>query len=87
MFQLNIPYTWVVSTKYTANNFSRRYFHMCFAGPSMDNSADADQMSPDVALHLDLHFNEVYLYPKLITHILHAWRYGKLTVYRTNCLF
>ena len=37
---------------------------MCFAGPSMGNSADADQMLPDVALHLGL---EVYLYPKLIT--------------------
>ena len=46
---------------------------MCFAGPSMGNNADADQMSPDVALHLGL-----YLYPKLI---LHAWRYSKLTVY------
>ena len=28
---------------------------MCFAGPSMGNSADADQISPDVALHLGLH--------------------------------
>ena len=36
---------------------------MCFAGPSMCNSADADQMSPDVSPLL----NEVYLYPKLIT--------------------
>ena len=36
---------------------------MCFAGPSMGNSADADQMSPDVSSLL----NEVYLYPKLIT--------------------
>ena len=36
---------------------------MCFAGPSMDNSTDADQMSPDVSSL----FNEVYLYPKLIT--------------------
>ena len=41
--------------KYTANNFSRRHFQMCFAGPSMGNSADADQMSPGVALHLGLH--------------------------------
>ena len=53
--ELNLPYTWDVSSKYTANNFSRRYFQMCFAGPSMGNSADADQMSPDVALHLGLH--------------------------------
>ena len=36
---------------------------MCFAGPSMGNSADTDQMSPDVSSLL----NEVYLYPKLIT--------------------
>ena len=36
---------------------------MCFAGPSFGNSADADQMSPDVSSLL----NEVYLYPKLIT--------------------
>ena len=28
---------------------------MCFAGPSMGYSADADQLSPDVALHLGLH--------------------------------
>ena len=34
---------------------------MCFAGPSMGNSADADQMSPDVSSLL----NEVYLYPGL----------------------
>ena len=39
----------------TANNFSRRYFQMCFAGPSMGNSADADQMAPDVAFHPGLH--------------------------------
>ena len=44
-----------VSTKYTANNFSRLFFQMCFTGPSMGNSADADQMSTDVALHLGLH--------------------------------
>ena len=43
--------TWDV----TANNFSRRHFQMCFAGPSMGNSADADQMSPDVAFYLGLH--------------------------------
>ena len=42
MLQLNLPSTWDI----TANNFSRRYFQMCFAGPSMGNSADADQMSP-----------------------------------------
>ena len=54
--KLNLPSTWDVSTKYTANNFSRRYFQVCFAGPSMGNSAEADQMSPDVALHLGLHF-------------------------------
>ena len=35
---------------------------MCFAGPSMGNSADADQMSSDVSSML----NEVYL-SKLIT--------------------
>ena len=51
MFQLNLPSTWDV----TAKNFSRRHFQMCFAGPSMGNSADADQMSPDVAFHLGLH--------------------------------
>ena len=59
MLQLNLPSTWDI----TANNFSRRYFQMCFAGPSMGNSADADQISPDVSSLL----NEVYLYPKLIT--------------------
>ena len=48
---------------YYRNNLSRRYFQMCFAGPSRGNSADADQMSPDVSSLL----NEVYLYPKLIT--------------------
>ena len=36
---------------------------MRFACPSIGNSADADQMSPDVSSLL----NEVYLYPKLIT--------------------
>ena len=51
MFQLNLPSTWDVSTKYTA----RRHFQMCFAGSSMGNSADADQMSADEALHLGLH--------------------------------
>ena len=55
MFQLNLPSTWDFSTKYKANNFSRRYFQMRFAGPSIGYSADADQMSPDVALHLSLH--------------------------------
>ena len=45
----------LTSIKYTANNFSRRQFQMYFAGPSMGNSADADQMSPDGALHLGLH--------------------------------
>ena len=55
MFQLNLPSTWDVSTKYTANNFSRRFFQMCFGGLSMGNSADAYQMSPDVALNLGLH--------------------------------
>ena len=59
MLQLDFPSTWDI----TANNFSRRYFQMCFAGPSMGNSADADQISPDVSSLL----NEVYLYPKLIT--------------------
>ena len=51
---------------------------MCFAGTSTGNSADADQMLPDVASLL----NKVHLYPKLINHrphVLHAWRYGKLT--------
>ena len=51
---------------------------MCFAGPSMGNSADADQMSPDSLL------NEVYLYPELISNhwpqVLHVWRYEKLTI-------
>ena len=59
MLQLNLPSIWDI----TANNFSRRYCQMCFAGSSMGNSADADQMSPDVSSLL----NEVYLYPKLIT--------------------
>ena len=53
---------------------------MCFAGPSMGNSADADQMSPDVSSLL----NEVYLYPELINNhwpqVLHVWRYDKLTI-------
>ena len=52
---------------------------MCFIGPSMGNSADADQMSPDVSSLL----NEVYLHPKLITawpQVLHVWRYDKLTI-------
>ena len=53
--KFNLTSTWDVRTKYTANNFSRHYFQMCFAGPSMGYSADANQMSPDVALHLGLH--------------------------------
>ena len=36
---------------------------MCFAGPSMGNSADTDQMSPDLSSLL----NEVYLYSELIS--------------------
>ena len=48
MLVLNILYI-------TANNVSRQHFQMFFAGPSMGNSADADQMSRDVALHLGLH--------------------------------
>ena len=72
--------------KYTANYFSRRYFQMCFAGPSMGNSADADQMSPDVALHLGLH--EVYLYPKLITGLTFYMHGDTASLQcRTNCLF
>ena len=73
MFQLNLPSTWDVSTKYTANNFSRRHFQMCFAGPTMGNSADADQMSPDVALHLGHEVANHW------PQVLHAWRYDKLT--------
>ena len=49
---------------------------MCFAGPSMGNSADADQMSPDVSSLL----NEVNLYPKHWPQVLHVWRYDKLTI-------
>ena len=69
MLQLNLPSTWDI----TGNYFSRRYFQMCFIGPSMGNSADADQMSPDVSSLL----NEVYLHPK---QVLHVWRYDKLTI-------
>ena len=39
---------------------------MCFAGPLMGNSADADQMSPMGNSGSSL-LNEVYLYLKLIT--------------------
>ena len=53
---------------------------MCFAGPSMGDSADANQMSPAVSSLL----NEVYLYPELISNhwpqVLHVWRYDKLTI-------
>ena len=49
---------------------------MCFAGPSMGNSADADQMSPDVSSLL----NEVNLYQKHWPQVLHVWRYDKLTI-------
>ena len=81
MFQLNLPSTCDV----TADNFSRRHFQMCFAGPSMGNSADADQMSPDVAFHLGL---EVYLYPKLITG-LKFYMHGDTTSlqFYLGCLF
>ena len=80
MFQLNLPSTWDVSTKYTANNFSRRYFQMCFAGPSMGNSADVDQMPPDVELHLGLQSSLLVSKVNHWPHILHACIYGKLTV-------
>ena len=74
MFQLNLPSTWDV----TANNFNRRHFQMCFAGPSMGNSADADQMLPDVAFYLGLHclISKTNYWPQ----VLHAWRYDKLTI-------
>ena len=62
MLQLNLPSTWDI----TANNFSRQYFQMCFAGSSMGNSADADQISPAVSSLL----NAVHLYPKLITGLM-----------------
>ena len=80
MLQLNLPSTWDI----TANNFSRRYFQMCLAGPSMGNSADADQMSPDVSSLL----NEVYLYPKLITG-LKFYMCGDTTslLFYLGCLF
>ena len=57
---------------------------MCFAGPSMGNSADADQMSPDVALHLGL---EVYLYPKLITGFTFYMHGDKASLQILNKLF
>ena len=69
MLQLNLPSTWDI----TANNFSRRYFQMCFAGPSMGNSADSDQMSPDVSSLLNEVANH---WPQ----VLHVWRYDKLTI-------
>ena len=72
MLQLNLPSTWDI----TANNFSRRFFQMCFAGPSMGNSTDADQMSPDVSSLL----NEVYLYPKLIGYHWPQVLHDKLTI-------
>ena len=73
MLQLNLPSTWDI----TANNFSRRYFQMCFAGPSMGNSADADQMSLDVSSLLkSLLVSKANHWPQ----VLHAWRYDKLTI-------
>ena len=75
MLQLNLPSTWDI----TANNFSRRYFQMFFAAPSMGNSADADHMSPDVSSLL----NEVYALVSKANHwpqVLHVWRYDKLTI-------
>ena len=55
MLVLNIQYI-------TANYFSRQPFQMCFAGHSMGYSADADQMSPDEALHLGLHCKMKFTY-------------------------
>ena len=80
MLQLNLPSTWDI----TANNFSRQHCQMFFAGPSMGNSADADQMSPDVSSLL----NEVYLYPKLITG-LKFYMCGDMTSlqFYLGCLF
>ena len=49
---------------------------MCFAGPSMGNSADADQMSPDVSSLL----NKVYLYPKLSIKFYMCGDTDKLTI-------
>ena len=46
---------------------------MCFAGPSMGNSADADQMSLDVSCSLVSKANQ---WPQ----VLHVWRYDKLTI-------
>ena len=50
----------------------------------MGNSADADQMSPDVSSLL----NEVYLYPKLITG-LKSYMCGDTTSlqFHLGCLF
>ena len=69
MLQLNLPSTWDI----TVNNFSRRYFRMCFAGPLMGNSADADQMSGDVYSLINEVSNH---WPQ----VLHVWRYDKLTI-------
>ena len=80
MFQLNLPSTWDVSTKYTANNFSRQHFQMCFTGPSMGNSADADQMSPDEHHIWVSLLNENFLYPKLITNLM-FYMHGDTTSY------
>ena len=55
LLTLHVPMESSIYIDVTANNFSRRHFQMCFAGPSMGNSADADQMSPNVAFHLGLH--------------------------------
>ena len=69
MLQLNLPSTWDI----TANNFSRRYFQMCFADPSMGNSADADQVSPNVS---SLFVSKANHWPQ----VLHVWRYDKPTI-------
>ena len=49
---------------------------MCFAGPSMGNSADVDQNVARCSITSGSSLlNEVYLYPKLINHwphVLHA---------------
>ena len=80
MLQLNLPSIWDI----TANDFSRRYFQMCCAGLSMGNSADADQVSPDVSSLL----NEVYLYPKLITGLkFYMCGYTTSLQFHLGCLF
>ena len=53
---------------------------MCFADPSMGNSADANQVSLDVSSLL----NEVYLYPKLIHCLYRAPDRPFLEVERTT---